>query len=154
MAIPSSLREPESSSEPRTAKTRLTKQRKLILSVIQSTCYHPTAEQVFNLVKKRLPAISVGTVYRNLDVLTEQKLIKRIDIPGEPVRFDADQRNKAYFVCKNKGVIYDLQIDPEKLKGLIKCDCVDSIDDFHVVIFGTSKECSAERGMRKGQLKH
>ena len=136
-------------------KTRLTKQRKLILSVIRSACYHPTAEQIFKLVKKKLPKISVGTVYRNLDVLTEQKLVKRIDIPGEPVRFDADQKNKAYFVCKNKGAIYDLTIDPKKVRKLIsECECIEEINDFHILLFGTSKECPDERGLRKGQLKH
>lgn len=136
------------------SKTRLTKHRKTILSVVQSACYHPTAEQIFKLVKKKLSTISVGTVYRNLDVLTDQKLIKRIDIPGEPVRFDADLKNKAYFVCKNKGAIYDLDIDPKKLKNLINCDCIEEIDDFHILLFGTSKECKNERSLRKGQLKH
>jgi len=107
------------------------------------------------LKQKKLPKISVGTVYRNLDVLTDQKLIRRIDIPNEPVRFDADQKNKAYFVCKNKGAIYDLNIDPEKVKKLIsECECIEEINDFHILLFGTSKDCPSERGMRKGQLKH
>ena len=136
------------------SKTRLTPQRKMILSVIQSACYHPTSEQFFKLVKKKLPKISVGTVYRNLDVLTEQRLIKRIDIPGEPVRFDADLKNKAYFVCKSKGAIYDLKIDSQKLKNLIQCECVDKIDDFHILLFGASKDIQSEKEMRKGQLKH
>lgn len=133
-------------------KTRLTPQRKMILSVIQSACYHPTAEQIFSLVKKRLPAISMGTVYRNLDILTQQGEIHRIDIPGEPVRFDADRKNKAYFVCKNKGVIYDLKIDAKKLKSLIQCNCIDSIDDFHILLFGISKNIGTEKEMRKGTL--
>ncbi|MCK5611701.1 transcriptional repressor [Candidatus Pacearchaeota archaeon] len=134
-------------------KTRLTQQRKTILDIVKSTCYHPTAEQIFKLVKKQLPKISVGTVYRNLDVLADQKLIKRIDIPGEPTRFDAELKNKAYFVCKNKGSIYDLKIDSEKLKSLVNCDCIDKIDDFHILLFGTSKDCPSEKGLRKGQLK-
>lgn len=134
-------------------KARITPQRKMILSVIQSTCYHPTADQIFKLVKKQLPSIGVGTVYRNLDILSEQKSIKRIDIPGEPVRFDADQKNKAYFVCKNKGAIYDLKINSEKLKNLIDCNCIETIDDFHILLFGSSKNSVNERKLRKGQLK-
>ncbi len=134
-------------------KTRLTQQRKTILDIVKSTCYHPTAEQIFKLIKKQLPKISVGTVYRNLDVLADQKLVKRIDIPGEPARFDAEMKNKAYFVCKNKGAIYDLKIDSEKLKSLVNCDCIDQIDDFHILLFGSSKDCPSEKGLRKGQLK-
>lgn len=142
MAIPSS-------------KTRLTKQRKLILEIVKSACYHPTADQIYQLVKKKLPKISVGTIYRNLDILADQKLIKRIDIPSEPVRFDADTRNKAYFVCKRKGVIYDLKIDPSKIKELIREeDMIESIDDFNILLFGTSKSNNKERGLRKGQLRH
>ena len=135
------------------SKFRLTTQRKFILEVIQSTCYHPTADQIFKLTKKRLSKISIGTIYRNLDILTEQGLIKRIDIPNEPVRYDADLKNKAYFVCKNKGAIYDLKIDSEKIKSLIECDCIDEIDDFNIILFGTSKSSVSERSLRKGQVK-
>ena len=139
---------------PLSPKTRSTKQRKLILDVVKAACYHPTAEQVFTLVKKSLPKVSVGTVYRNLDVLAEQKLIKKIDIPGQPARFDADSGNKAYFVCKRKGAIYDLHIDPKKLKNLIsECECIDEINDLNILLFGTSKDCPNDRGMRKGIIK-
>jgi len=137
------------------SKTRLTKQRKLILDMVKSVCYHPTAEQVFRLAKRRLPSISVGTVYRNLEMLVDQKMIKRLDIPGEPVRFDADTARKAYFVCKRKRAIYDLHIDPSKIKELIKDrEMIDSIDDFNILLFGTSKSDPKERSLRKGQLKH
>jgi Fe2+ or Zn2+ uptake regulation protein len=138
-----------------TSRTRLTKQRKLVLEVVKSACYHPTADQIYGLVKKKLPSISVGTVYRNLEVLNKQKLIRQIDIPGEPMRFDVESKNKAYFVCKNKGVIYDLKIDPKKVKKLFKNEsAIDSIDDFNILLFGSSKESSGERGLRKGILKH
>lgn len=136
-------------------KTRLTKQRKLILEIVKSACYHPTADQIYQLVKKKLPKISVGTVYRNLDVLVDQKLIKRIDIPSEPVRFDADLKSKAYFVCKRRGAIYDLEIDPEKVMKLVSDQSViESIDDFNILLFGASKSDSKERSLRKGQLKY
>ncbi len=134
-------------------KTRLTKQRKLILEVIKSACYHPTADQIYQLVKKQLPTISVGTVYRNLDVLTEQNLIKRIDIPGSPVRFDADLSDKAYFVCKEKGAIYDIEIDRSQLNKILPKKSVVAISDsFNLVIFGTSKNEQFERNLRKGQI--
>jgi Fe2+ or Zn2+ uptake regulation protein len=136
-------------------KSRLTKQRKLILEVVKLACYHPTAEQIYSLVKKRLPKISVGTVYRNLDVLSEQKLIKRIDIPGEPARFDGHLEKKAYFVCNRTGVIYDLRVKSDELLKLFKSKSfIKDIDEFNILLFGTSKSSSKERSLRKGKLKH
>jgi len=135
-------------------KTRLTNQRKVVLEVIKSACYHPTAEQIYKLTKKQLPKISVGTVYRNLDILASQNLIKRIDIPGEPVRFDADLSNKAYFVCKDKKTIYDINIDKNNVLKLISDNSVvNKIDDFNIVLFGTSKNYPVERSLRKGIVK-
>lgn len=135
-------------------KTRFTKQRKLILEVVKSACYHPTAEQIHQLVKKQLPSISVGTVYRNLDVLTEQNLIKRIDIPGEPVRFDADLSDKAYFVCKEKGAIYDIKVSKSDMQKILpKHSVVENVDTFNLVIFGQSKNDQKERSLRKGIIK-
>ncbi len=132
---------------------RLTKQRQTILDLVKATCYHPTAEQVFTLAKKSMPSVSKGTVYRNLDVLVAQNLIKRIDIPGEPVRFDGDVSPKAYFVCREKGVIYDLLIDKSKLDKIVNSESVVEFDDrFNLVLFGTSSTSETERFERKGQL--
>lgn len=134
-------------------KTRLTNQRKVVLEVIKSACYHPTAEHIYRLTKKQLPNISVGTVYRNLDVLTSHNLVKRIDIPSEPSRYDADISNKAYFVCRHKKTIYDIGIDKKKFLGLIADrSVIDKVDSFNVVLFGSSKTDARERGLRKGQL--
>jgi|GEM_PF-526669 len=133
--------------------TRLTKQRKLILDVVQSACYHPTADQIHQLATKHLPHLSVGTVYRNLDVLHGQNLIKRIDIPGEPARYDADPSHKAYFVCRDKGAIYDLDLDTDSLSKILKDHpAIEKIEDFSLVVFGASKENQIERKMRKGKI--
>jgi len=135
-------------------KTRLTNQRKVVLNIIKSACYHPTAEQIYKLTKKQLPKVSVGTVYRNLDVLTGLRLIKRIDIPGEPARFDSDLTDKAYFVCRDNGAIYDIDVDKDKIMKLISNhDVVNKVDGFNIVIFGTSKNKTNERILRNGQIK-
>lgn len=136
------------------AKNRLTPQRKQILEVVKSACYHPTADQIHQLVHRQIPRISVGTVYRNLELLASQRLIRKIDLPGEPARFDADPNHKAYFVCRDKGAIYDLDLDIETLSLLLKDHpAIDRIDDFSLVVFGNAKENPMERKLRKGQLK-
>lgn len=134
-------------------QSRLTAQRKQILEVVKSACYHPTADQIHQLVHRLMPNLSVGTVYRNLEVLASQGMIRRIDIPGEPARFDADPSHKAYFVCRDKGAIYDLDLDTVALSKLLKNHpAIDRIDDFSLVVFGSSKENQIERKMRKGSI--
>lgn len=139
--------------EKTTVKHRLTRQREVILSTVKSACYHPTAHQIYQLTKKLLPSISQGTVYRNLELLTSQNHLRRIDIPGEPARFDADTSPKAYFVCTEKGSIYDLPVDEEALRKLIAADkLVGTSDNFNLVVFGKTNPGSDELGRRKGQL--
>ena len=134
-------------------QSRLTPQRRLILGVVKSACYHPTADQIHQLVHRQIPNISVGTVYRNLDVLASQRLIQKIDIPGEPARFDADPGHKAYFVCRDKGAIYDLDLDPALLSKILKAHpAIDTIDNFSLVVFGIAKDSASERRMRKGRV--
>lgn len=134
-------------------KSRLTSQKRIVLEVVQSACYHPTAEQIFGLAQKRLPKISRGTVYRNLDFLTQSGQIKKIDIPGEPARFDADLNHKAYFVCREKEALYDLEVDKNTLSKIFKNHpAVERIEDFSLVVFGVARESEDEKKLRKGKI--
>ena len=57
---------------------RYSKQRELILQTLQKNAIHPSAEQLYELIKREEPAISLATVYRNLNLLAQQKIIKKI----------------------------------------------------------------------------
>lgn len=63
-------------------------QRDVIFKVVDDSCDHPTAEIVYNKVKDKIPNISLGTVYRNLNVLVDNGYIKRIAVPNNQDRFD------------------------------------------------------------------
>lgn len=63
-------------------------QRDIILKIVADSCDHPTAEMIYNRVKKIIPNISLGTVYRNLNSLAENGYIKRIGISNNQDRFD------------------------------------------------------------------
>ena len=54
------------------------KQRDIILEVVSNSCEHPSADMVYQEVKKQIPNISLGTVYRNLNLLVELKKIRKI----------------------------------------------------------------------------
>jgi len=87
---------------------RVTKQRQVILDVIRSTGTHPTVDELYQSVKQRLPRISLATVYRNLDVLTEQGLVKKVDIGGPPFRFDAVLDPHYHVRCQSCGRVDDI----------------------------------------------
>jgi Fur family ferric uptake transcriptional regulator len=91
---------------------RKTKQREVILEVLNKMSSHPTADEVYDRVRKRLPNISLGTVYRNLDVLSEYGLIRKLDLAGTQKRFDGDTHEHYHFRCKKCGSVDDLPGQP------------------------------------------
>ena len=65
-----------------------TKQRQLILDAVMASDAHPTADELFQQIRGELPTISLATVYRNLNLLSEDGVIRKIEMPGMPDRFD------------------------------------------------------------------
>jgi Fe2+ or Zn2+ uptake regulation protein len=81
-------------------KTRQTNQRQLIYDyALNASLAHPTAEQIFQAVRKRLPRISFGTIYRNLDILEKQGLLVPLCYGKEHLRYDAIAENHYHFIC-------------------------------------------------------
>lgn len=73
-------------------QTRMTRQRMVILEELRKVKTHPTADELYAMVRTRMPRISLGTVYRNLDFLTESKEILKLESAGSIRRFDGDTR--------------------------------------------------------------
>lgn len=90
---------------------RLTKQRELILEALMGTTSHPSAEMVLELVKNKIPNISLDTIYRTLAFLEKSELIFRIDHQLPKARFDADKREHHHFICQNCNEVYDVFVD-------------------------------------------
>jgi len=68
---------------------RLTTQRQIILEELAKVTSHPTANEVYDMVRKRLPRIGLGTVYRNLELMADSGVILKIEVGGTQKRFDA-----------------------------------------------------------------
>jgi len=94
------------------AKIFITKQRQVILEELKKTASHPTADEVFSMVRKRLPRISLGTVYRNLELLFENGMIQKLDWSGRQKRYDGNFENHYHIRCLNCGRIDDVLIKP------------------------------------------
>ena len=90
---------------------RMTRQRKALLEAVREHEEHPTADQVYRRVRRKLPHISLATVYRNLEVLAEHGLMQRLDVGGSQKRFDADLNHHHHVRCLSCGRIEDISVD-------------------------------------------
>jgi Fur family transcriptional regulator, peroxide stress response regulator len=87
---------------------RNTKQRQAVLDFLRGASSHPTADQVYDEVRKVIPHISKGTVYRNLRILHETGQISELNLSGTVSRFEGRQDNHYHFRCDNCGRVFDL----------------------------------------------
>jgi Fur family peroxide stress response transcriptional regulator len=108
--IPKKKRRPAAEPTPdvalRNVGLRLTGPRRVLLEVVRGTKSHPTAEAVHRMVRRRLPRVSLGTVYRNLRLLVAQGLVK--ELPGPHARFDGNTSEHHHFTCLRCGRIVDV----------------------------------------------
>jgi Fur family transcriptional regulator, ferric uptake regulator len=95
-----------------TRKMRNTKPRRVILEELKKVTTHPTADEVYNMVRERLPRVSLGTVYRNLEMMSESGVILKLEIAGTQRRYDGTTDNHYHVRCTMCGKVDDLPIKP------------------------------------------
>jgi Fur family peroxide stress response transcriptional regulator len=96
---------------------RKSKQKDAIIKTIKETDTHPAAEWIYEKVKKEIPNISMGTVYRNLKLLKAAGVIQEVCASGEMNHFDGNTERHYHFRCHRCGRIYDLD---EKINRAIE----------------------------------
>lgn len=96
----------------RDKRFRMTRQRKIILEELRNLHTHPTADEVYDTVRKRMPRISLGTVYRNLEILSQWGLAQRLDLAGNRRRFDGTTGDHYHVRCVHCGDVEDVPIEP------------------------------------------
>lgn len=87
---------------------KFSRQRELIVSEVLNSDEHLTADAIYERLKKENPNLSLGTVYRNLTQLSDNGMIARVNIPGDPVRFDGNLSKHDHFLCESCGKIIDI----------------------------------------------
>jgi len=123
---------------------RLTHQRLEILRELVEAKDHPSAEMVFGRVRRRLPTISLDTVYRTLSTFDDLGLIMRVPVTGDQGRFDADTSPHHHFVCSRCKSIYDFMWDEfDKLILPMDSAALGRVDDRRVVVRGVCQDCLA-----------
>ena len=88
---------------------RKSKQREAIIRVLRGTSSHPSAEWIYEQVKKQLPNIGLATVYRNLRLLKEAGEVSEMHTSNETARFDGNTDVHYHFRCDRCGKILDLR---------------------------------------------
>ena len=94
---------------------RNTKQRAVILEELRKLTSHPTASDLYEIVKQKLPSISMGTVYRNLLVLSEMGEVQTLEGSGGPARFDGNATPHYHVQCVHCGRMDDVHDAPDNL---------------------------------------
>ncbi|MDD6429020.1 MAG: transcriptional repressor [Lachnospiraceae bacterium] len=116
---------------------RFSKRRALILEDLATRTDHPTAEMVYESVRKQIPGISLGTVYRNLKELCDEDQIISFSQNGKE-HFDGNNHPHIHVCCKCCGMIWDHPLDTDALSVLdIPLSSVSN-----VIIQGICDECS------------
>ena len=87
---------------------RYSRQRELIYRTLLASKAHPTADMVYQMLKPENPNLSLGTVYRNLNLLAEEGIVVRMPFPVE--RYDADTTPHPHFQCQCCGQVSDLNL--------------------------------------------
>jgi Fur family ferric uptake transcriptional regulator len=121
---------------------RLTTQRQIILEELAKLKTNPTASEVFDMVRKRLPRIGLGTVYRNLELMAENGMIRKIEVGGTQNRYDAITKPHYHIRCSRCGKVddIDVEINDDLVKGAAK-SCLYQIQGHRIEFSGVCPDC-------------
>lgn len=123
---------------------RETRQRKLIMDILKNSMDHPDALTVFRRAEDKKVKVSIGTVYRTLELLVKEgKAIKFYDASAI-ARYDARTEFHHHLICKMCGKVQDLEtsiLDSEKIKREIEEKTPFKDIEYHLTIYGICEEC-------------
>lgn len=122
---------------------RMTPQRMMVLSAIENSDHHISAEEIYAQVTARYPHLNISTVYRTLELLHRLGLVTETDLGGGRVRYHpADKGHHHHLVCQECGKVVDLDESVlENLKRVLRQDYQFDPDIRHLAFFGTCADC-------------
>ncbi len=122
------------------------RQRDAIVNYIMTYQNHPTADTIYNAIKEDFPNISLGTVYRNLTLLTELGTIKKLSCGGSSEHFDGDTTPHNHFICNCCGNITDLKMDNiDFLNELASKNFDGEISGHNIYFYGLCCACKTQQ---------
>lgn len=126
------------------ALKRLTRQRKAVLEVVKKAHNHPDAAWIYQEVRKVVPKVSLGTIYRTLEALVEEGYLIPITKAGEATRYDANLHPHLHLVCQGCGAIVDLEVPlPDLLTPVQEAHPQLEVREVEVTYKGLCPTCKA-----------
>lgn len=129
---------------------RMTNQREVILRELRTSKKHLTADELYERVKKDMPRISLATVYRNLEILSEAGMIQKLEISGRQKRFDYDTELHDHIYCVQCHRVDNLKME----HGSINDEVLSRISNYDVTGYrlefaGICPECKKKNSLKK-----
>lgn len=121
---------------------RNTIQKQLVLNAVKELMCHPTADKVYNEIVTLYPGISKATVYRNLNHLSEDGHLKKINVPGSADKYDAKLEDHYHAMCKYCDNFIDIKIDkPVEIDFNNKVMEENMVDGYVILFEGVCPDC-------------
>lgn len=123
-------------------KLRHSHQRDMIYNYLLSTKEHPSAEMIYDELRRTEPTLSLGTVYRNLKLLEELGMVKKVTSVNNVERYDAMTSDHIHFVCDKCGSVMDLpDFEQDQFKEKFNNIHFGKIEWVNVILGGTCEKC-------------
>ncbi|MBD3418906.1 MAG: transcriptional repressor [Chitinivibrionales bacterium] len=131
---------------------RKSRQRERILQLLKSTDAHPTADWIYKKLKKEMPSLSLGTVYRNLRVLVELGSVKKLPLGNTYDRYEAKIDPHYHLVCEQCGVVQDFMMPQyaalNKKAEKFSTFCIRS---HRIEFYGLCERCRNQAGAKQSR---
>jgi len=135
-------------------KMRMTRQRRVILEELRGVDTHPTADEVYAMVRRRLPRVSLATVYRNLESMSEGGHVQRIETGSGPRRYDGNVARHHHVRCERCGAVAD--VPPGTVRSSVRVDgdrvceeCGFVVSGHRLDLVGLCARCRREAAKRE-----
>jgi len=127
---------------------RNTRQRRIVLEELRKVTSHPTAAELHELVRHRLPKISLGTIYRNLDVLSRAGEVTKLQWGGSEARFDGDPSRHYHVRCVSCGNVDDVHLPEIAIASEQLLEDGYDVLGHHLEIVAVCPKCKKEEAER------
>jgi Fur family transcriptional regulator, ferric uptake regulator len=129
---------------------RMTNQREMILRELKKSKRHLSADELYDIVKKVMPRISLATVYRNLEILSEKGVIRKLEISGRQKRFDFDVSDHDHIYCAMCHKVDNLNIERKNVNSeQLGVEVGYSITGYRVEVIGICPECQKKEKIKE-----
>lgn len=121
---------------------KYSRQRESIKACLMNRKDHPTADAVYASIREEYPNISLGTVYRNLNLLVELGDARKLTFGDGKDHFDADTSEHYHFICSDCGAVMDLPMKPlSDVEKTAQKSCQGRIDSHSICFIGVCQDC-------------